>query len=80
MAALPAGDEDYFSLGRDARWEHPLAGALDEVAKARGLELAVIEQLEPAAERVARVVAFEIVGRVEQILTARLALAARQRA
>ncbi|MCB1103725.1 MAG: LamG domain-containing protein [Cephaloticoccus sp.] len=31
MAALPEGEEDYFSLGRDARWERPLAGALDEV-------------------------------------------------
>ena len=56
------------------------AGPLDEIAEARGLELAVIEQLEPAAERFARVVAFEIVGRVEQVLSAGLALAARQRA
>ncbi|MBL9215920.1 MAG: LamG domain-containing protein [Opitutaceae bacterium] len=31
LRALPAGDEDYFSVGRDGRWERPLAGALDEL-------------------------------------------------
>lgn len=31
LAALPAGDADYLSLGRDGRWERPLAGALDEL-------------------------------------------------
>lgn len=58
----------------------PETRTLDKIPETRGFELAVIEQLEPAAERVARIVAFEIVGRVEQVLTARLALAARQRA
>ena len=58
----------------------PEAGTFDEVTEVGGFELALIEQLELAAERIARIVAFEIVGRVEQVLTARLALAARQRA
>src|SRR5260370_42174320 len=36
MQALPAGPEYYFTLGRDARWEKPLAGALDELRFSRG--------------------------------------------
>lgn len=28
---LPHGDEAYFSIGRDGRWQHPLTGALDEL-------------------------------------------------
>ncbi len=68
-------------VGQPAIWVFkPEAGALDEVGESRRFELAVIEQLEPAAERVARVIAFEIVGRIEQVLSAGLALAARQRA
>ncbi|MEB2345739.1 MAG: hypothetical protein OZ948_13485 [Deltaproteobacteria bacterium] len=31
LAPLPPGDEDYLSVGRDGRWERPLAGALDEL-------------------------------------------------
>ncbi|MBI5693440.1 MAG: LamG domain-containing protein [Verrucomicrobia bacterium] len=37
LAALPAGPESYFSLGRDARWERPLPGALDELRFSRGV-------------------------------------------
>jgi len=33
---LPAGNEDYLSVGRDARWARPLPGALDELHFARG--------------------------------------------
>ncbi len=36
LAALPHGDEAYFSLGRDGSWAHPLRGALDEVRFSRG--------------------------------------------
>ncbi len=35
LEALPHGDEAYFSLGRDARWERPLPGALDEFRVSR---------------------------------------------
>lgn len=31
LAPLPPGDADYLSIGRDGRWERPLAGALDEL-------------------------------------------------
>lgn len=31
LAPLPPGDEDYLSVGRDGRWQRPLAGALDEL-------------------------------------------------
>ncbi|MBP8257740.1 MAG: LamG domain-containing protein, partial [Opitutaceae bacterium] len=34
--ALPIGDEDYLTLGRDARWKRPLGGALDEMRISRG--------------------------------------------
>jgi hypothetical protein len=37
VTALPVGSEAYFSLGRDARWEHPLPGALDELRISRGI-------------------------------------------
>jgi hypothetical protein len=37
MRRLPVGDEDYLSLGRDARWEHALPGALDELRFSRGI-------------------------------------------
>lgn len=36
LAPLAAGDEDYMSVGRDARWERPLDGALDELRISRG--------------------------------------------
>jgi len=36
LAALPSGDESYFSLGRDGLWRNPLRGALDEVRFSRG--------------------------------------------
>ena len=36
MAALPEGEEAYLSVGRDGVWEHPLAGALDELRISRG--------------------------------------------
>lgn len=36
FAALPEGEEAYFSLGRDARWEHALPGMLDEFRVSRG--------------------------------------------
>lgn len=36
LAALPAGEESYFTLGRDARWERALPGALDELRFSRG--------------------------------------------
>jgi len=31
LKPLPVGDEDYWSIGRDGLWQHPLAGALDEM-------------------------------------------------
>jgi len=31
LQPLPAGAEDYFTVGRDADWDRPLAGALDEL-------------------------------------------------
>lgn len=31
LAALPAGPEDYLSVGRDGRWERPLPGRIDEL-------------------------------------------------
>ena len=31
LAPLPRGDEDYASVGRDGRWQRPLAGAIDEL-------------------------------------------------
>lgn len=34
--ALPVGDEAYFSVGRDGRWERPLPGAIDELRFSRG--------------------------------------------
>jgi hypothetical protein len=36
LASLSTGDEDYMSLGRDARWNRPLGGALDELRVSRG--------------------------------------------
>ncbi len=40
LRRLPAGEEDYFSVGRDARWNRPLPGALDELRFSRGLTYA----------------------------------------
>jgi hypothetical protein len=37
IKALPHGDEAYCSVGRDARWERPLPGALDEFRVSRGI-------------------------------------------
>ncbi len=37
FTAVPAGAEAYFSLGRDARWERPLPGALDELRFSHGV-------------------------------------------
>lgn len=34
---LPAGAEDYVSVGRDAHWTRPLPGALDELRISRGV-------------------------------------------
>jgi hypothetical protein len=31
LQSLPAGDEDYMSIGRDGHWQHPLPGRLDEL-------------------------------------------------
>lgn len=36
IRALPEGDEAYFTLARDAKWERPLPGALDEMRFSRG--------------------------------------------
>jgi len=36
LAPLKEGDEDYLSVGRDARWERPLPGPLDELRISRG--------------------------------------------
>jgi hypothetical protein len=36
LQALPKGEEDYFSLARDAVWQRPLAGALDELRISKG--------------------------------------------
>ena len=37
LAALPEGDEAYFTLGTDALWNHRLTGLLDEFRVSRGL-------------------------------------------
>ncbi|MBL9214457.1 MAG: LamG domain-containing protein [Opitutaceae bacterium] len=36
LRRLPAGDEDYLSLGRDGDWQRPLPGRLDELRFSRG--------------------------------------------
>jgi len=36
LKRLPAGEEDYLSVGRDGRWERPLPGAIDELRFSRG--------------------------------------------
>lgn len=36
LRRLPTADEDYFSVGRDARWSRVLPGALDELRFSRG--------------------------------------------
>ena len=56
------------------------AGAILELAERGAGQLARVEQVEPADERGAGVLAFEVVGRVEQVLPACLPLAAGQRA
>ena len=37
LQRLPAGEEDYLSVGRDARWQRPLPGLLDEMRISRGI-------------------------------------------
>jgi len=37
LRRLPAGDEDYLSVGRDGGWGRPLPGALDELRISRGV-------------------------------------------
>ena len=37
LAAVPEGDEAYFTLGTDGLWNHPLTGLLDEFRVSRGL-------------------------------------------
>lgn len=37
LRRLPAGDEDYLTVGRDGRWKRPLAGVLDEMRFSRGI-------------------------------------------
>jgi hypothetical protein len=56
------------------------AGALAEIGKADAGELALMQQMIPAGQRLAGVIALEVVGRIEQVLPTRLPLAARQRA
>ena len=56
----------------------PKAGSLDEIAEARRLQLAIIQQVEPTAECIPSIIAFEIIGRIEEVLTAGLALSSRQ--
>jgi hypothetical protein len=36
LASLPSGDEAYLSIGRDGKWQRPLAGKLDELRFSRG--------------------------------------------
>jgi hypothetical protein len=36
LAPLEEGEEDYLSVGRDAQWDRPLPGALDELRISRG--------------------------------------------
>jgi hypothetical protein len=36
MTRLPAGDEDYLSIGRDGLWNHPLPGRIDELRFSEG--------------------------------------------
>jgi len=37
LRRLPAGDEDYLSVGRDGAWGRPLPGLLDELRVSRGV-------------------------------------------
>jgi hypothetical protein len=37
LKPLPEGAEAYFTVGRDARWERPLPGAIDELRISRGI-------------------------------------------
>jgi hypothetical protein len=37
LKQIPAGEEDYMSIGRDGRWGHPLPGRLDELRFSQGL-------------------------------------------
>ncbi len=37
MEPLSRGEEDYMSIGRDGRWQHALAGSLDELHFMKGL-------------------------------------------
>ena len=51
----------------------------DEALEGRALELAAIQQRIPLQERVARIVAFQIIHRIEKILAPGLSLSARER-
>src|SRR3546814_7174112 len=51
-----------------------------ELLEADARELARVEKVIPLGQGLAGVAAFEIIGRIEQVLAARLALAARERA
>src|SRR3546814_7458541 len=51
-----------------------------ELIEADARELARVEKVIPLGQGLAGVAAFEIIGRIEQVLAARLALAARERA
>ncbi len=57
LKRLPPGDEDYLSVGRDAKWARPLPGLLDELRFSRGVvyaaEFAPPGSLAPAAPVVA---------------------------
>ena len=56
------------------------AGALAEIGKSDAGELALMQQVIPAVQRLAGVIALEVVGRIEQVLPTRLPLAACERA
>lgn len=47
LAALPQGDEAWFTVGRDGTWSHPLRGMLDELRFSRGIVYA--GEFEPPA-------------------------------
>ncbi|MBN2354622.1 LamG domain-containing protein, partial [candidate division KSB1 bacterium] len=37
LQSLPSGEEDYFSIGRDGRWQNPLPGKIDELRFSLGV-------------------------------------------
>jgi hypothetical protein len=49
IEALPFGKESYFTIGRDALWNQPLGGALDELRISKGLVYGVEDFEQPGS-------------------------------